>query len=174
MHYAVTGGIASGKTWFCNKLRQCGNQVYSCDDAAKRILRTNNAVQQALKALVGENLYTAGGVLQKKVLAAYLTASNSNAEQVNAIVHPSVAADYLLWQQEQTSQHTFMECALLFESGFDRLVERTILIYTPETTRLRRLMLRDGISQEQALRWMRLQMPEEEKRQRADVVIYNT
>ena len=66
-----------------------------------------------------------------------------------------------------------MECALLYESGFDRLVDRVILIYVNEATRLQRLMKRDNISLEQARAWLTLQMPEEEKRQRADIIIYN-
>ncbi|MBQ7635279.1 MAG: dephospho-CoA kinase [Bacteroidaceae bacterium] len=173
MHYAVTGGIASGKTWFCNKLRGHGNEVYSCDEAAKRIIRTDPQVREALKALVAGDLYLPDGTLQKRVLAAYLTASPDHAARVNAIVHPKVADDYLRWQRAQTTQHTFMECALLFESGFDRLAERSICIYASEAVRLRRLMRRDGISAEQARRWMSLQMPEEEKRRRADIVIYN-
>ena len=173
MHYAVTGGIASGKSWFCDKLRRHGNEVYSCDDAAKRIIRNDASVRRALTSLVGSELYTPQGVLQKKMLAAYLTASQENAARVNAIVHPRVAEDYLQWQYAQTSQHTFMECALLFEAGFDRLVDRTIYIYARESVRLQRLMQRDGITTEQARRWMDIQMPETEKRLRADIIIDN-
>lgn len=173
MHYAITGGIASGKSWFCNKLRKYGHEVYSCDEAAKRIIRTNPDVRHALTALVGNNLYDDQGILQKRVLAEYITSSAENAARVNTIVHPLVAADYRKWQTAQTTPHTFMECALLFESGFDRLVERSIYIHASESTRLKRLMRRDGISAEQARRWMSLQMPEEEKRKRADVIINN-
>lgn len=174
MHYAVTGGIAGGKSWFCDKLRRHGNPVYSCDEAAKRIIRTNLDVRRGLTALVGDELYASTGELQKKVLAAYLTASQENAARVNALVHPRVAEDYLQWKQTQQSQHTFMECALLFEAGFERLVDRIIYIHAHENLRLKRLMLRDGITAEQARRWMNLQMPEEEKQRRADVVIDNS
>lgn len=173
MNYAVTGGIASGKSWFCDKLRSHGNEVYSCDDAAKRIIRTNPDVRRELTALVGAKLYAEDGSLNKKALATYLTASTDNAARVNAIVHPRVAEDYKAWLQAQTTPHTFMECALLFESGFDRLVDRTIFIAAREATRIKRLMHRDHITAEQARRWMALQMPEEEKRRRADVIIPN-
>ena len=173
MHYAVTGGIASGKSWFCDKLRRHGNEVYSCDDAAKHIIRHDTHVRQALTSLVGSGLYDSGGRLQKKTLAAYLTSSPENAARVNAIVHPRVAEDYQQWQRAQTSQHTFMECALLFEAGFDRLVDRTIYIYAREAVRLQRLMHRDSITAEQARRWMDIQMPEIEKRRRADIIIDN-
>ncbi|MBP3227727.1 MAG: dephospho-CoA kinase [Bacteroidaceae bacterium] len=176
MNYAITGGIASGKSRFCQRLRAAGNPVYDCDAAAKRIVRTHPDVRRQLTGLVGTSLYAIDGTLDKKALAAYLTASPENASRVDAIVHPRVAEDYRAWQQEQTekgARHTFMECALLFESGFDRLADRTVLIYAREATRLRRLMARDGITEQQARRWMALQMPEEEKLRRADIVIPN-
>ncbi|MBR4553527.1 MAG: dephospho-CoA kinase [Bacteroidaceae bacterium] len=173
MHYAITGGIASGKSWFCSKLQHHGNEVYSCDEAAKRIIRTNTTVKQLLTSIVGEVLYDQQGNLQKRILANFITTSAQNAAQINAVVHPLVAADYCQWRDNQSTQHTFMECALLYESGFDRLVDRVILIYANEATRLQRLMKRDNISLEQARAWLTLQMPEEEKRQRADIIIYN-
>ena len=67
-----------------------------------------------------------------------------------------------------------MECALLFESGFDRLVDRTVLVTAPLEVRLSRVMARDGVSREVALSWMRLQMAEEEKARRADIILDNT
>ncbi|MBR1838530.1 MAG: dephospho-CoA kinase [Bacteroidaceae bacterium] len=173
MHYAITGGIASGKTWFCHKLQQHGNEVYSCDIAAKRIIREDPQVRKALTDLVGESLYDEAHQLQKSVLAAFITQSKEQAAKVNAIVHPRVAADYIRWRDAQKTMHTFMECALLFESGFDQYVERIILIYADESTRLRRLMQRDGISLSQAQQWLDLQMPEDEKRQLAHVIIDN-
>ena len=67
-----------------------------------------------------------------------------------------------------------MECALLFETGFDRLVDRTLLVTAPLEVRLSRIMARDGVSREVARSWMRLQMAEEEKARRADILIDNT
>lgn len=67
----------------------------------------------------------------------------------------------------------FMECALLFESGFDKLVDCSVLVHVSALTQLRRLMLRDGISREQAQAWIDLQLSENDKLQRADFVIHN-
>lgn len=67
----------------------------------------------------------------------------------------------------------FMECALLFESGFDRLVDRSVLVHVSAGTQLRRLMARDRISEDKACSWMALQLSEEEKLRLADSVIVN-
>lgn len=66
-----------------------------------------------------------------------------------------------------------MECALLFESGFDKLVAQSVLIHVSAATQLQRLMQRDGISEEKAREWIALQMSEEEKLQRATSVLPN-
>lgn len=67
----------------------------------------------------------------------------------------------------------FMECALLFESGFDRLVDCSLLIHVSASTQLQRLMTRDHISESKAHEWMALQLSEEQKLERADYVLDN-
>lgn len=67
----------------------------------------------------------------------------------------------------------FMECALLFESGFCNLVHRSVLVHTSHETQISRLMARDGISRQKALEWMALQLSEEEKLARADAYLPN-
>ena len=64
-----------------------------------------------------------------------------------------------------------MECALLYESGFEHLVDKVILVTASQETRVRRVMARDGVTREKALAWMALQMPETEKVKRADHIV---
>jgi dephospho-CoA kinase len=66
-----------------------------------------------------------------------------------------------------------MECALLFESGFDQLVHRSILVSAPLEKRIARVIQRDGASKTKVEEWIALQMPEEEKARRAHYIIYN-
>lgn len=170
---AVTGGIGSGKSFVCHRLEEAGYPIFYCDDEAKRIIRNDAAVKEALVQLVGSEVYDETGRLVKPVLAAYLCRGKAFAAQVDAIVHPRVGAAFEAWAEQQQVPTVFMECALLFESGFDRYVDHTVLVAAPEEVRLQRVMQRDGVSREKALEWMALQMPEEEKAKRADTVIYN-
>ena len=94
MKIAITGGIGSGKSYVCRLLEQHGIKVYDCDAAAKRLMRTSPQLQHNLKQLVGDVVYSADGQLQKRVLADFLLASESNKIAVNNVVHPAVAADY--------------------------------------------------------------------------------
>lgn len=168
----ITGGIGSGKSLVCRMLEEHGYAVFYCDDEAKRIVRSDTQVRGALSQLI-DGVYAADGTLQKSVLAAYLCRGADHAARVDAIVHPAVRRAFIAWAKRQTAERVFMECALLFESGFDRLCHQTVLVYAPTDVRLQRVMQRDGVSREQALRWMALQMPEEEKHRRAHNIIYN-
>ena len=171
--FGITGGIGSGKSHICRHIEAAGYPVFYCDAEAKRIIRTNAEVKEQLKQLVGAEVYSADGTLQKPVLAAYICHSKAQAAQVDAIVHPEVAKTFVTWAAQQTATKIFMECALLFESGFDRLVHRSILVSAPFEKRIARVMQRDGVSQAKAEEWIALQMPEEEKARRAHYIIYN-
>lgn len=78
-----------------------------------------------------------------------------------------------LLQQLPTDGVLFMECALLFESGFDQLVDKSVVVHVSQETQLKRLIGRDHISREKALRWISLQLAEDVKVDRADYVINN-
>lgn len=163
---AVTGGIGSGKSYVCQLLAERGIAVYDCDAAAKRLMRTSESLQQQLKALVGEEVYR-GNRLVKPVMAKFLLASDENHQAVNRIVHPAVADDFV------QSGFQWMECAILFESGFDRLVDRVVCVTAPEEVRLNRIMSRDGISRRKASEWLALQLPQEEVLAKSDFEIVN-
>lgn len=200
LRVGVTGGIGSGKSYVCRQIEAAGHAVFYCDDEAKRIIRADRQVMSELRRLVGENVYTSDGQLCKAVLAAYLCRGADCAARVNRIVHPRVAEAFRQFclarqvaegaplptlptgGQEITPQTlaalpasgtVFMECALLFETGFDRLTSRSVLVHVSHTTQLTRLMARDGISREKAEAWIALQMTEEEKLKRADCIITN-
>jgi len=167
MKTAITGGIGSGKSYVCSILQQQGIQIYDCDAAAKRLMRTSPVLQGQLKALIGPDVYDEEGRLDKAVVARFLLASESNAHAIDAIVHPAVADDFL------KSGLQWMECAILYESGFDCLVDRVVMVSAPEDVRIERVMKRDGISREKALEWIGRQWPQDEVRRRADYEIIN-
>lgn len=176
MRIGITGGIGSGKSHVCHILEQQIPRppIFYCDDEAKRIIRQDDIVKKALTSLVGEAVYAPDGTLIKSVLSAYICQGEAFSHRVDAIVHPRVAdAWHNFCQQHADSPYIYMECALLFESGFAQYVDRTLHVAAPHEVRLARIMRRDHISSERAVAWMSLQMPEEEKKQRADMVINN-
>ena len=166
MKIAVTGGIGSGKSFVCRQLAERGIRVYDCDAAAKRLMRSSAVLQEKLKELVGAEVYH-DGQLVKPVMAAFLLASDENQKAVNSIVHPAVAEDF------KSSGYDWMECAILFESGFDYLVDCVICVTAPEEVRIQRVMSRDGLSRARALEWLAKQFPQEEVLRRSDYEIVN-
>lgn len=165
---AITGGIGSGKSYICGLLRKQGIEVYDSDAAAKRIMATNTAVQQQLNDAVGLPVFV-GGILQKPILAKFILASEENKQRVNDIVHPAVAADFM------SSGQTWLESAILFESGFDKRIrfDAIVCVTAPVETRIERIMARDGISQEQAMQWIDRQIQQDVVAQRSDFIIVN-
>ena len=159
MKTGITGGIGSGKSYVCKLLAQRGIEVYDCDAAAKRLIRTSPRLRQQLKALIGS--------LDKAAISRFLLASEENQQAVNAIVHPAVFQDF------EESDMLWMESAILFESGADKLVDRVVVVTAPEEIRIERVMQRDGITREKALQWIARQWPQEQVKARADFEIIN-
>ena len=166
MKIAITGGIGSGKSYVCRLLEQRGIDIYDCDAAAKRLMRESEELKQCLRALVGEAVYD-GDELNKAVMAQFLLGSEANARAVDRVVHPAVASDFIL------SGKTWMECAILFESGFQLLVDKVICVVAPLEVRIQRVMARDGISREKVLEWMQRQWPQEDVLLKSDLWIVN-
>ena len=155
MRVAITGGIGSGKSYVCHLLEQHGIRVYDCDAAAKRLMRDSSELRDALRQLVGDEVYE-GNVLQKPVMARFLLKSEENKQAVNDVVHPAVARDF------EQSGYTWLESAILFDSNFDMRThfDYIVCVTAPLEVRIRRVMKRDSISRQQALEWIHRQLPQ--------------
>lgn len=167
MRIAITGGIGSGKSYVCALLAQRGIAIYDCDTAAKRLMRQSAHLRRQLTALIGADAYDAQGQLNKAAVARFLLASASNAQAIDAIVHPAVIRDFL------SSGMQWMESAILFESGAYRVVDKVVVVTAPRAVRLERVVRRDGITPEKAAEWMGRQWSQDRVRQRADYEIVN-
>lgn len=182
MRIAITGGIGSGKSYVCHLLEERGISVFNCDIVAKTIIATHPAVRDELTVLIAaEGQGTEGAaratvplgfaegqaVLTKQALGDYIRRGPDYAARVNAVVHPRVAEAF------EHSGQRWMECAILFESGFDRLVDRVVVVTCPTEERIRRIIARDDCDEATARRWLALQTTDEERLARADYHIVN-
>lgn len=159
MKIGITGGIGSGKSYVCQLLKTRGIEVYDCDQAAKRIIRTSEEVRQQLLQLIGS--------MEKADIARFLLESETNAKKIDAIVHPAVFRDF------EESGYQWMESAILYESGANKLVDRVIVVTAPEEVRIQRVMQRDGITREKTLEWIGRQWPQEQVVARSQYEIIN-
>lgn len=170
---AITGGIGSGKSYVSALLQKQGIPIYNADDEAKRLMLGDEGIREGLMDLLGDEVYTDGN-LNKPLLASYLFADAGNAARINTIVHPRVKADFRSWlKAHQESEIAALECAILYESGFEDTVDFVVMVYAPEELRVERAMRRDNATEQQIRARIAAQMNDEEKCRRADYVVFN-
>lgn len=169
----ITGGIGSGKSVVATLLRLYGIPVYIADEESKRLTNSSPVIRRALVDLVGEAVYDADGKLDKPRLANFIFGQPEHLARVNAIIHPEVNRDFLDWSERQEKAFCAIESAILFESGFDRIVDVKLMVLAPLEIRLERAIARDHASREALERRIKSQMADEEKASRSDFVIHN-
>lgn len=166
MRVAITGGIGSGKSYVCQRLKERGIDVYDCDAGAKKLMASSEEIRSAMISLIGDDAYD-GWKLNKVVVSRFLLESEDNKLAINAIVHPAVIRDFY------ASGLQWMESAILYEAHLEHTVDRVVCVTAPEDVRIDRVMKRDSISRERAKQWISAQTPQEEVAKRADAVIMN-
>ena len=188
MIIGITGGIGSGKSTIAKQLRAMGYAVYDTDSEAKRLIVEDAHVREQMEELFGKEVY-ADGVYQTALVAQRVFASppfRGKSEggllaQLNNIVHPAVRADILRWATMQDSPSFrkglgvgffFVECAILYQAGFDKLCDKVIVVTAPEEVRLARAVARDHSTIEKVRARMRAQQADQDLL-RADLVVNN-
>ena len=169
---AICGGIGSGKSTICRMFEERGVAVYDSDARAKALMNESAELRAALTAEFGEECYT-DGELNRAVLASKVFGSEEQLARLNSIVHPAVKDDYLLWTEQQQGEYSILESAILYESGFDALVDKTVAVLAPLPLRIERAMERDGATREQVEARIKAQMSDDELVTRADFTIVN-
>lgn len=173
----LTGGIASGKSTIAEALeREPGIAVIRADQIAWETYRPGTDVYHKLVERFGTQIVSDDGTIDRKALGAILFRDPQARELVNGLVHPAVIARLVELAEERRRRGRnilVVEAALLLESPHvDRsFFDYYIVVAVDPEEQLRRLMARDGISREEALRRVGAQTPQEEKIARADFVI---
>ena len=169
----VTGGIGSGKSTFCNLFKILGVPVFEADKVGKEVLDKNDKVKSEIIRLFGDGIYSPDGMINRKKLAGIIFNDEIQLRKVNEIVHPAVRNEYQNWLRKQHAAYVIHEAAILFESGFYKMMDYTILITAPEQQRIEWVMQRDGVSEKQVRERMARQWPDDEKQKLADIVLHN-
>ncbi len=168
----ITGGIGSGKSTVCEIFKILGAPVFEADKVARNLMNENSVIRQNLVEWFGNEIYS-GNLLNRKLLAEHIFNDNSLLNKVNSLVHPIVREEFEKWKNSQNTVYSVYEAAILFESGFYKLMDFTVLITAPEQIRINRVMKRDNLSPDQVLARIKNQWSDEEKRKLATVVIIN-
>ncbi|MGN7985705.1 dephospho-CoA kinase [Pedobacter sp. 22226] len=171
----ITGGIGSGKTTACKVFEVLGVPVFYADTVAKEIMTQDALLIEGVKTAFGEESYFEDGKLNNKHIAGIVFNNEKSLAQLNALVHPAVFRAFDAWEStiSSTVPYTLKEAAILFESGSYKLCDTTILVTAPYEIKIKRLMQRDGVTEEQVKARMDKQLSDEEKSRLADHFIVN-
>lgn len=169
----ITGGIGSGKSTVCRVFAALGIPVFEADPIAKNLMNTDQEIHEKLVRLFGEAVYLPDQTIDRKYLAGIVFNDPYLLAQLNAIVHPVVKKAFFDWCEKQQSPYVIHEAAILFESGFYKMMDKTITVVTNEAERIQRVMKRNDITLELVKERIRNQWSDEERIKLADFVIRN-
>jgi dephospho-CoA kinase len=169
----ITGGIGSGKSTVCKIFKLLGIPVFEADLVAKTLINSNSEIKTGLIQLFGKGIYAADNKIDREMLAKLIFTDDLLLEKVNQMVHPKVRNEFLNWMKQQNATYAIHEAAILFESGFYKMMDYTILVTAPENMRIYRVSKRENILPEMVRSRMEKQWTDEEKRKLASAELVN-
>jgi dephospho-CoA kinase len=175
LRVGLTGSIGVGKSFVASVFVELGCHVLDADQTAREVVMPGTPGLKALVEAFGEDILTADGTLDRKRLGALIFADPNKRERLNSILHPFIIArqDEILnaWEAEDPDGIGIVDAALMIESGGYKRFDKLIVVHCRPEVQLERLMLRDKLSRDEALRRISSQMPQKEKQKFADYLI---
>lgn len=166
----LTGSMGTGKSTTAGMFRDLGVPVHDSDATVHELYRGEavGPIGEAFPGAIKE------GIVDRKALAAELAARPDGFQQLEAIIHPLVRRKeevFLSKQREAGSPLVVLDIPLLFETGADRRVDKVLVVTCEPELQRRRVFDRRGMTEEKFAMLMARQMPDRQKRQRADFVV---
>ena len=173
MNIGITGSIACGKSTVSNYLKEKGYTIIDADKLG-HIALTSEDVKTKLAEKFGDNILENNEISREK-LGKLVFGNDENLKILNSIVHPYIRKIILQLQKMHRDERlVFLDIALLFEAGFEDLVEKIIVVHVDEKIQLTRLMSRNSLSKEQAMYRIESQMNSKDKSILGNYVIDNS
>lgn len=170
----ITGGIGSGKTTVCRVFELLGVPVFYADNVAKTIMQTDSQLKNEILNAFGQESYLVDGQLNRPYISSIVFKDQSQLNKLNALVHPAVFRAFDRWIAEQKEvPYILKEAALLYESESYKMCDLSILVISPESTRISRIKARDHISEEEIMLRMKRQFSDEQKMKLANHILIN-
>lgn len=172
---AVTGGVASGKSTVCNIFQDLGVNTYSADQFSRDVVKKDSRAYHKIIEYFGKTVVKKDGSINRRLLRDIITKNYQDKVALENIVHPEIISlmKKKLAEAQKTSQNIVMEVPLLFELDLENLFDVTIMVYAESDLKMERLQTRDNVTEKKASTLMGLQMADEKKIKRSDIVIYN-
>ena len=174
----LTGGIATGKSTVSAFLINAGAVIIDADRIARQVVKKGSPAYRDIIKNFGETILLPDGEINRSALGDIIFNDPQKKQLLNSIVHPHVRKEQNRQlkdlEKNDPDATVILDIPLLMETQTDRDLSEVIVVYAPEHIQITRLMQRDGISKADALARVRSQMPIEEKKERATIVIDNS
>ncbi len=173
----LTGGIASGKTTVARLFRTWGAYVADADEISRHALDPGTECYEKTLYAFGRDILRSDGTVDRKKVASIVFSDPKALSLLNGIIHPfvreTIRRDTEQIYRETPGRLIVWDVPLLFETGYEKEVAKTVVVTARQSLRIQRIVERDGSTKAAALRRIRAQMPDREKIKRADIVIRN-
>ena len=180
----LTGGIGTGKTRVADLLRELGAAVECSDQIVRELQEPGGEVLAAIVAEFGREVLLPSGELDRAALGERVFNDDPARTRLGNLIHPAVYRELLARMEAHAAAGVpviVLDIPLLLEgvkagrgSGARLPFDLIVVVYADEKTQLERVLARDGLSREEAEARIRSQVPIDEKREMADVVIENS
>ncbi|RLB19867.1 MAG: dephospho-CoA kinase [Deltaproteobacteria bacterium] len=173
----VTGGIATGKSTVASMLEALGAFTIDFDILARKVVEPGSPAFEEIVQYFGKGIIGPDGSLDRRRLSTIVFQDPQKRKILESFTHQRIVDAFIeqAGKIARTNPEAILQAVipLLFEVGLEYLVDKTLVVYTPQRTQIQRLVKRDKISQKQARQILKAQIPIDEKLRRADFIIYN-
>ncbi|MGA4493255.1 dephospho-CoA kinase [Vreelandella venusta] len=176
MIIGLTGGIGSGKSTVARAFGELGIGWVDADDVAREVVAVGEPALAAIAEHFGTDVLNSDGTLNRSALRSIIFEDPAQRQWLESVTHPKVRERLLLHldRLQAQSPYVLLVSPLLFESGQDKLVNRTLVIDVPESLQLARTLARDGVSESQVRSILAAQLPRAARLTKGNDVIDNS
>ena len=176
----LTGGIACGKSETAKLLSLNGAKIIDLDQVSREVVQPGTEAWLKITSFFGQEVLCGDGSLNRKRLGEIIFADPKKRKKLNEITHETIIKQVQIQKDKFKADPSnrgkvlVIMAPLLIEAGMNNMVDRVIVVYCTEEIQKSRLMKRENIDEQEAVRRIRSQMPLEEKMQFANYIIDNS
>ena len=176
MIIGLTGSIASGKSTVAKMIESYGLPIVDADIVARQVVEPGTPTLKKIAEAFGQDIIAQDGSMDRAKVGSTIFHHEEKRKTLNSIIHPAIREEMLRQRDELLSygeKNIFMDIPLLFESKLEHFVEKIIVVSVNKEVQLKRLMERNGFTEDEANARIASQIPVKEKELLADAVIHN-